>query len=76
MLRILGVQEECGMQAAVCESLREREKCVALFSKDTAAQLQPAPGDIVHIYPPWWESCSLPLYPKIAERKFVYYLWC
>ncbi|XP_059381052.1 DNA repair-scaffolding protein isoform X1 [Carassius carassius] len=53
MLRILGVREECGMQAAVCDRLPEGEKCVALFSKDTAAQLQPAPGDIVHIYPPW-----------------------
>ncbi|XP_016398848.1 DNA repair-scaffolding protein isoform X1 [Sinocyclocheilus rhinocerous] len=53
MLRILGVREECGMQAAVCDRLPEGEKCVALFSKDTAAQLQPAPGDVVHIYPPW-----------------------
>ncbi|RXN24669.1 microtubule-associated RP EB family member 2 isoform X1 [Labeo rohita] len=53
MLRILGVREECGMQAAVCDRLPEGETCVALFSKDTAAQLQPAPGDIVHIYPPW-----------------------
>ncbi|XP_043081566.1 DNA repair-scaffolding protein [Puntigrus tetrazona] len=53
VLRILGVLEECGMQAAVCNRLPEGEKCVALFSKDTAAQLQPAPGNIVHIYPPW-----------------------
>lgn len=52
-LRILGVREECGMQAAVCDRLPEGEMCVALFNKDTAAQLQPAPGDIVHIYPPW-----------------------
>ncbi|XP_067234590.1 DNA repair-scaffolding protein isoform X2 [Chanodichthys erythropterus] len=53
MLRILGVREECGMQAAVCDRLPEGEMCVALFNKDTATQLQPAPGDIVHIYPPW-----------------------
>lgn len=52
-LRILGVREECGMQAAVCDRLPEGEMCVALFNKDTAAQVQPAPGDIVHIYPPW-----------------------
>ncbi|XP_056306197.1 DNA repair-scaffolding protein [Danio aesculapii] len=52
-LRIVGVREECGMQAAVCERLPEGETCVALFNKDTAIQIQPAPGDIVHIYPPW-----------------------
>ncbi|XP_058620833.1 DNA repair-scaffolding protein isoform X3 [Onychostoma macrolepis] len=53
ILRILGVREECGMQSAVCDRLPEGEKCVVLFNKDTAAQLQPTPGDIVHIYPPW-----------------------
>ncbi|XP_016146821.1 DNA repair-scaffolding protein-like [Sinocyclocheilus grahami] len=53
MLRILGVREECGMQAAVCDRLPVGEMCVALFSKDTTAQLLPVPGDIVHIYPPW-----------------------
>ncbi|XP_055038623.2 DNA repair-scaffolding protein isoform X3 [Misgurnus anguillicaudatus] len=56
-LRILGVREECGMQAAVCDRLPENEKYVAMFSKDTAAQLHPTPGDIVHIYPPW--LCAL-----------------
>ncbi|XP_077101349.1 DNA repair-scaffolding protein isoform X2 [Siphateles boraxobius] len=52
-LRILGVREECGMQATVCDRLPEGERCVALFNKATSAQLQPVPGDIVHIYPPW-----------------------
>ncbi|CAM4723689.1 unnamed protein product [Leuciscus chuanchicus] len=52
-LRILGVREECGFQATVCDRLPEGERCVALFNKATAAQLLPVPGDIVHIYPPW-----------------------
>lgn len=52
-LRIVGVREECGMQATLCERLPEGETCVALFNKDTAVQIQPVPGDIVHIYPPW-----------------------
>ncbi|TRY90223.1 hypothetical protein DNTS_005829 [Danionella cerebrum] len=53
ILRILGVREECAMQAAVCERLHEGQTCVALFNKDTAAKIQPAPRDIIHIYPPW-----------------------
>ncbi|XP_057179213.1 DNA repair-scaffolding protein isoform X2 [Triplophysa rosa] len=70
-LRILGVREECGMQVAVCVRLPENEKCVALFSKDTAAQLQPTPGDIVHIYPPWQNLVvEGELYPVILNTHF------
>ncbi|XP_051543317.1 DNA repair-scaffolding protein [Myxocyprinus asiaticus] len=70
-LRILGVQEECGMQAALCDRLPETEKCVALFSKDTAAQLQPMPGDIVHIYPPWQNLVvEGEIYPIILNTHF------
>ncbi|XP_056594064.1 DNA repair-scaffolding protein isoform X2 [Triplophysa dalaica] len=70
-LRILGVREECGMHAAVCYRLPENEKCVALFSKDTAAQLQPTPGDIVHIYPPWQNLVvEGELYPIILNTHF------
>ncbi|XP_055038622.2 DNA repair-scaffolding protein isoform X2 [Misgurnus anguillicaudatus] len=70
-LRILGVREECGMQAAVCDRLPENEKYVAMFSKDTAAQLHPTPGDIVHIYPPWQNLVvEGELYPIILNTHF------
>lgn len=70
-LRILGVREECGMQSAMCERLPDNEKCVALFSKDTAAQLQPTPGNIIHIYPPWQNLVvEGELYPVILNTHF------
>ncbi|XP_046883814.1 DNA repair-scaffolding protein isoform X2 [Hypomesus transpacificus] len=28
-------------------------RLLVLFSRETAAQLVPAPGDVVHVYPPW-----------------------
>lgn len=69
-LRILGVREECGMKATVCDRLPEGERCVALFNKATAAQLQPVPGDVVHIYPPW-SVLFLTFRHKISEIAFV-----
>ncbi|XP_043082965.1 LOW QUALITY PROTEIN: DNA repair-scaffolding protein-like [Puntigrus tetrazona] len=53
VLRILGVLEECGMQAAVCNRLPE-EKSVWLFSARTRPPSYSLRlGNIVHIYPPW-----------------------
>ncbi|XP_051970402.1 DNA repair-scaffolding protein [Xyrauchen texanus] len=70
-LRILGVQEECGMQASLCDRLPEGERCLALFSKDTAGQLQSMPGDIVHIYPPWQNLVvEGEIYPIILNTHF------
>lgn len=60
MLEVLEVLEECGMRAARCEQWRpdggrseESEHTLVLFSRETVAQLMPAPKDVVHIYPPW-----------------------
>ena len=70
VLEVLEVQEECSMQLALCEHQRppgeghqhespvseERARMLVLFNRETAAQLLPAPRDIIHIYPPWWED--------------------
>lgn len=67
LLEVLEVQEECSVQLAHCEHrpppgeghqhrkpLSEGPaRVLVLFNRETAAQLIPAPGDIVHIYPPW-----------------------
>ncbi|XP_056148497.1 DNA repair-scaffolding protein isoform X2 [Lampris incognitus] len=67
VLEVLEVQEECGMQLAQCEhrpapSVGQPHSCpvsaagvrvLVLFAKETAAQLTPAPRDIIHVYPPW-----------------------
>ncbi|XP_053466154.1 DNA repair-scaffolding protein isoform X2 [Ictalurus furcatus] len=53
VLHVQSVWEVCGTQAALCQRLPERQMCVVLFSKETAAQLAPGAGDTVHIHPPW-----------------------
>lgn len=61
VLEVLEVLEECSMQLARCQhhgphSSGPQHDCprlLVLFNRETAAQLIPAPGDIVHIYPPW-----------------------
>ncbi|XP_071348468.1 DNA repair-scaffolding protein isoform X2 [Trachinotus anak] len=67
VLEVLEVQEECSMQLAHCEPHQppgqghqhsnpvseERARMLVLFNRETAAQLVPAPRDIIHIYPPW-----------------------
>ncbi|XP_068455066.1 DNA repair-scaffolding protein isoform X2 [Clinocottus analis] len=72
VLEVLEVQEECSMQLAHCESHRPpgeghqhrnalsegRAHVLVLFNRETAAQLIPAPGDVIHIYPPW-QSLSI-----------------
>ncbi|XP_040000343.1 DNA repair-scaffolding protein isoform X2 [Xiphias gladius] len=72
VLEVLEVQEECSMQLVHCEHhqppgeghqhshpVSEERACVlVLFNRETAAQLIPAPRDIIHIYPPW-QSLSI-----------------
>ncbi|XP_056276355.1 DNA repair-scaffolding protein isoform X2 [Pseudoliparis swirei] len=73
VLEVLEVQEECSVQLALCELHRppgearqhgtpppsERSAHVlVLFNRETAAQLIPAPRDVVHVYPPW-QSLSI-----------------
>ncbi|XP_017281526.1 DNA repair-scaffolding protein isoform X2 [Kryptolebias marmoratus] len=72
VLEVLDVHEECSMQLARCEHWRppgdgdrrnksvpgEGRRMLVLFNKETAAQLSPAPGDVIHIYPPW-QSLSI-----------------
>lgn len=67
VLEVLEVLEECSMQLARCEHHRphgeghqhshpvckERALVMVLFNRETAAQLMPAPRNIIHIYPPW-----------------------
>ncbi|XP_072008052.1 DNA repair-scaffolding protein isoform X2 [Engystomops pustulosus] len=63
VLRISEVHEECSMLIALCQSLTENQnddgpskdipKLIALFTRQTAAQLKLGPSDIIHIYPPW-----------------------
>ncbi|XP_077956049.1 DNA repair-scaffolding protein isoform X7 [Gasterosteus aculeatus] len=67
VLEVLEVQEECSMQLARCERRpppgedRRRQgpppeggaRLLVLFSRETAAGLMPAPGDVIHVYPPW-----------------------
>ncbi|KAG7262471.1 hypothetical protein CRUP_007183 [Coryphaenoides rupestris] len=62
-LEVLEVQEECGMQLAHCRHRRPpggptgppplAARLLVLFSRETAAQLMPAPKDVIHVHPPW-----------------------
>ncbi|XP_061549417.1 DNA repair-scaffolding protein isoform X1 [Phycodurus eques] len=68
VLEVLEVQEECSAQLVRCQhhpspgpanSLPEESTHVmVLLSRATAAQLSPAPADIIHIFPPW-QSLSM-----------------
>ncbi|XP_043990205.1 DNA repair-scaffolding protein isoform X1 [Gambusia affinis] len=69
---VLEVHEESSMQLAHCEHQQppqdgqqqknavseETTRMLVLFNRETAAQLIPAPGDVIHIYPPW-QSLSI-----------------
>uniref|UniRef100_A0A3B5M9C4 Scaffold protein involved in DNA repair n=1 Tax=Xiphophorus couchianus TaxID=32473 RepID=A0A3B5M9C4_9TELE len=64
---VLEVHEESSMQMAHCEHQQpprdgqqqkngvseETTPMLVLFNRETAAQLIPAPGNVIHIYPPW-----------------------
>lgn len=67
VLEVLEVQEECSMRVARCERRRPRAPgsqseasagVLVLFSRETVAQLMPAPKDVIHVYPPW-QSLSI-----------------
>ncbi|XP_049453743.1 DNA repair-scaffolding protein isoform X1 [Epinephelus fuscoguttatus] len=90
VLEVLEVQEECSMQLAHCEHHRplgeghqhshplceERARVLVLFNRETAAQLIPAPRDIVHIYPPWQSlsiqgfSCDIILNTHFSQKVY------
>ncbi|XP_054482904.1 DNA repair-scaffolding protein [Anoplopoma fimbria] len=90
VLEVLEVQEECSMQLAHCEHrpppgeghqhrepLSEgRARMMVLFNRETAAQLIPAAGDIVHIYPPWQSlsiegfSCDIILNTHFSQKVY------
>ncbi|KAL4657294.1 DNA repair-scaffolding protein isoform X1 [Arapaima gigas] len=63
VLEMLSVQEECGLQLALCRPLETHltsrslggasEELLVLFSKDTAVHLLAGPGDTVCVFPPW-----------------------
>ncbi|XP_072297744.1 DNA repair-scaffolding protein isoform X2 [Eucyclogobius newberryi] len=67
VLEVLEAQEECSMRLVRCEHYsppaeghrddqgpsEERAPLLVLFNKETAAQLNPLPKDVIHIYPPW-----------------------
>ncbi|KAJ0012268.1 hypothetical protein NQD34_013243, partial [Periophthalmus magnuspinnatus] len=72
VLEVQEVQEECSMRVVRCKlhlplteghhdsqaPPEERTPLLVLFNKETAAQLNPLPKDIIHIYPPW-QSLSI-----------------
>ncbi|KAM9789379.1 DNA repair-scaffolding protein [Neosynchiropus ocellatus] len=65
VLKVLRCQEECGMQVVRCERRPEEghrhgdprsedsARVLVLFDRETAARLSPAPGDVLHVQPPW-----------------------
>ncbi|XP_031149936.1 DNA repair-scaffolding protein isoform X1 [Sander lucioperca] len=90
VLEVLEVQEECSMQLAHCERHRppgeghqhsnppseKKVRMLVLFNRETAAQLTPAPRDIVHIYPPWQSlsiegfSCDIILNTHFSQKVY------
>lgn len=57
VLEVLQVLEECGMKLVSCKRRQppgeESALVTALFNRETAALLTPAPSDIIHVHPPW-----------------------
>ncbi|KAM9349907.1 DNA repair-scaffolding protein [Symphorus nematophorus] len=91
VLEVLEVQEECSMQLAHCVQHQqtpgeghqhsnpipeERAHMLVLFNRETAAQLMPAPKDIIHIYPPWQSlsiegfSCDIVLNTHFSQKVY------
>ncbi|XP_027876731.1 DNA repair-scaffolding protein isoform X3 [Xiphophorus couchianus] len=85
VLEVLEVHEESSMQMAHCEHQQpprdgqqqkngvseETTPMLVLFNRETAAQLIPAPGNVIHIYPPW-QSLSIEglICPVILNTHF------
>ncbi|KGL90107.1 DNA repair-scaffolding protein, partial [Charadrius vociferus] len=68
IVKILEMFEECTIQVAICQQLKERPTTLSsedavinagepilkvLFARETAAHLKSRPQDVIHIYPPW-----------------------
>ncbi|XP_037132338.1 DNA repair-scaffolding protein isoform X2 [Syngnathus acus] len=58
VLEVLEVQEECSAQLVRCQHhppplAPADPRVLVLLCRERAAQLNPAPADIIHIYPPW-----------------------
>ncbi|XP_037538235.1 DNA repair-scaffolding protein [Nematolebias whitei] len=88
VLELLDVHEECSMQLARCKRQHPpgegdqqdksvpEERMLVLFNKETAAQLSPAPRDIIHIIPPWQSlsvegfSCSVILNTHFSHKVY------
>lgn len=90
VLEVLEVHEECSMQLVHCEHHQppgdshqhinpvseESARMLVLFNRETAAQLIPAPSDIIHIYPPWQHlsvegfSCPIILNTHFSKKVF------
>ncbi|XP_038573777.1 DNA repair-scaffolding protein isoform X2 [Micropterus salmoides] len=90
VLEVLEVQEECSLQLVHCEHhqppreglqhsnpvSKERARMLVLFNRETAAQLIPAPRDILHIYPPWQSlsmegfSCDIILNTHFCQKVY------
>ncbi|KAF3699430.1 DNA repair-scaffolding protein Scaffolding protein involved in DNA repair [Channa argus] len=86
VLEVLEVQVECSMQLVHCEHSQlpreghtvsqEKAGVQVLFNRETAAQMIPAPGDIIHIYPPWQSlsidgfSCEIILNTHFSQKIF------
>ncbi|XP_035026018.1 DNA repair-scaffolding protein isoform X1 [Hippoglossus stenolepis] len=88
VLDVLEVKEDCSMQLVHCAHQRppgeghhhsdpvseERAHVLVLFNRETAAQLIPAAGDIIHIYPPWQSlstegfSCDIILNTHFSQK--------
>ncbi|MED6286004.1 hypothetical protein CHARACLAT_001237 [Characodon lateralis] len=86
VLEVLEVYEECSMQLAHCEHQQpprdghqhgnavseETTQMLVLFNRETAAQLIPAPRDVICIFPPW-QSLSIEGFscPVILNTHFI-----
>ncbi|XP_041804712.1 DNA repair-scaffolding protein isoform X2 [Chelmon rostratus] len=90
VLEVLEVQEEYSMQLVHCEphqppgeshqhnnpASEERACMLVLLNRETAAQLIPAPGDIIHIYPPWQSlsvegfTCGIVLNTHFSQKVY------
>ncbi|XP_030607176.1 DNA repair-scaffolding protein [Archocentrus centrarchus] len=90
VLEVLEVHEECSMQLAHCEHHQppgdghqlsnpvseEKAHMLVLFNRETAAQLIPAPRDVIHLYPPWQSlsvegfSCPVILNTHFSKKVF------
>ncbi|XP_074545173.1 DNA repair-scaffolding protein [Halichoeres trimaculatus] len=90
-LEVMEVREECSMQLALCEHQQapgeshplcdlvpeERAHVLVLFNRETAAQLIPAPRDIIHIYPPWQSlsiegfNCEIILNTHFSQKVYT-----